>query len=217
MSKIVPVIHTINWKQVKYNLDICHNNGVDFVFLINHGGKKPVDSLIENFYQTRELYPDMKVGLNFLQLTTVESFKVSNTLNPDAVWSDVSFITPDDLTIANEIESERKGLTYFGSVAFKYQKQPASDQLEEICLTAKNYMNVITTSGPATGTPASEVKIANMRKYIGNHPLAIASGVDINNKSMFAKYVDYMLVASSITDARTEIIVEQKLKDLLKC
>lgn len=77
-------------------------------------------------------------------------------------------------------------------------------------------MDVITTSGPGTGQPASVNKIARIRSYIGDFPLALASGVNKDNKKLFEPYVDYMLVASSITD-KGEMINEEKLIELLNC
>ena len=76
-------------------------------------------------------------------------------------------------------------------------------------------MDVITTSGSGTGKSPSLEKIQLMRSYIGDTPLAIASGITPENKSMFTDLVDYLLVASSITD-KDEKIEEYKLKLLLK-
>lgn len=218
MSKIVPVIHIIDWPQVKYNVDMCYRNGVDFIFLIKHGGKAPIDKLIECFYNTKELYPDLKVGVNFLQATTLESFKIANSMKitPDAIWSDVSHVNLDDLSIAEEIKKENyKNIQYFGSIAFKYQRQPSPDELKKLCKIAPNYMDVVTTSGPATGVAANITKIQNMKEWVGDAPMAIASGVNYGNKSVYSQYIDYLLVASSITDSATEFIIEPKLKELL--
>ena len=57
-------------------------------------------------------------------------------------------------------------------------------------------------------------KIEKIRSYIGDFPLAIASGVNKENKKLFEPLVDYMLVASSITD-HNEMIDEIKLQELL--
>ena len=78
-----------------------------------------------------------------------------------------------------------------------------------------DYIDVITTSGPGTGKPPSLEKIQLMRSYIGKTPLAIASGITPENKSMFNDLVDYLLVASSIT-SKDEKFEEYKLKLLLK-
>jgi len=40
--------------------------------------------------------------------------------------------------------------------------------------------------------------------------------VDAKNKEMYSEFVDYLLVASSITNPQTELIIESKLKEILK-
>ena len=77
-------------------------------------------------------------------------------------------------------------------------------------------MDVITTSGAATGVAADLEKIRTIKSYISNHEMAIASGVDYKNKDMYSEFVDYLLVASSITNPQTEMIIESKLKEILK-
>ena len=200
---IVPVIHCQNWNQIKYNLDICSKNGINFVFMINHGHNNPVDNLSTWVKKAKTEYQNIKFGVNFLQLSTADAIITSNNLGADAIWSDYPVIYKP----SNKIP-------LFGPVAFKYQKHVAEYELESVCKEAMNYMDVITTSGPATGKPASLKKIEDIRKYIGNFPLAIASGVNKENKKIFDPLVDYMLVASSITDS-AEMIIESKLIELL--
>ena len=217
-GKIIPVIHTIDMNQVKYNLDLCKNNGIDFVFLINHGfGPKCVETLQTYFNLSKEMY-DIKIGLNFLQVDTPEAMAIVNSMSikPDALWVDKSYITPNDLTKANLIkELNTLSIKYFGAVAFKYQKQPSKNELQLVCETATNYMDVITTSGSATGIAADLEKIKTIKNYIGNHEMAIASGINADNKNMYSEFVDYLLVASSITNPQTEMIIESKLKEIL--
>jgi len=219
MTKVIPVIHAIDWNQVRYNLEMCSNNGVDFVFLINHGyGQDRVNELVNYHNCAKEMF-DMNIGLNFLQLDTPDALNKVNTMSitPDALWVDNSYITPDNLHKADLIATlNPKGVKYFGAVAFKYQKQPTRDELKLVCETACNYMDVVTTSGPATGAAANIEKIKTIKSYIGEHEMAIASGVNSENKKMYAEFVDYLLVASSITDSHTEIIIESKLKEILK-
>jgi predicted TIM-barrel enzyme len=198
---IVPVIHCISWSQIKYNLDICQRNGVEMVFLINHGSIHPVHNLVSWLTNAKKEYPNIKFGVNFLQLKTEEAIMMANQYNADAIWTDYQGTGDRECPL-------------FGAVAFKYQKHVPDDQLESVCKEAMKVMDVITTSGPATGKPASIQKIEKMRSYIGDFPLAIASGVNVENKKLFEPLVDYMLVASSITD-NNEMIIESKLIELI--
>ena len=199
---IIPVIHCVDWNQVNYNLDICSRNGIEMVFLINHTHKSDAVVTLSSLVHMAKLkYPKIKIGVNFLQLDTKESIELCEMIHADAIWSDYE-------------GTSNRNIPFFGAVAFKYQKHVPNDKLEEVCLEAIKNMDVITTSGPATGQPASIEKIKLIRQYIGNHKLAIASGINTGNKKIFEKYADYLLVASSITDSN-EMIDEDKLINLI--
>lgn len=199
---IVPVIHCLNWHQIKTNLETCRKNGVEMVFLINHrpGPDSAID-LEKWFGQAKSEFPEIKIGINFLQLNTEDSIDSCNRIGSDAIWTDYP-----GTGIRNS--------PLFGSVAFKYQKHVPDDKLGPVCLEAMKNMDVICTSGPATGKPASIRKIELIREHIGNFPLALASGINEENKKIFDSLVDYMLVASSITDGN-EIIIDSKLNRLI--
>ena len=216
MSKIIPVIHTLNLKQVQYNVDICANNGVQDIFIISHEYRNPNDAIYH--FRTyleyiKSKYSSMKVGVNFLQLPTYDAVQEAIKLNFDYVWADRSYLTEKStLSIAENIFSDKKNIEYFGTVAFKYQNK--EEDLIWSCEKAKNLMDVVVTSGSATGKSPNIDKIKNIREFIGDKPLAIASGITTDNISLYKEYVDIFMVASSITD-EYESIVEFKLKNLL--
>jgi predicted TIM-barrel enzyme len=66
-------------------------------------------------------------------------------------------------------------------------------------------MDVITTSGMATGSAPAVEKIRSMREAIGKHPLAIASGMTPENVSQFMPYADAFLVATGISKSSYEL------------
>jgi len=216
MSKIIPVIHTINLEQVQYNTHLCHNNGINDVFLINHiihNWKRASFDFFNYLNWIKETYPDMNVGVNYLQLPTLDAIKETERIGFDYLWADKSYINKNTLHEALLIKENISNVKYFGCVAFKYQK-PEED-LEWTCKTATTFMDVVTTSGEATANAPSIEKIRAMKQYIGDIPLAIASGITPENKSSYEEWVDYFLVASSIT-GDGEMIIENRLKDLIK-
>jgi predicted TIM-barrel enzyme len=73
------------------------------------------------------------------------------------------------------------------------------DDLSLAAQIATHYMDVVTTSGPATGEPAEVEKIKTMKKSIGDFPLAIASGITPENVSDCLPYADIFLVATGIS------------------
>jgi predicted TIM-barrel enzyme len=52
---------------------------------------------------------------------------------------------------------------------------------------------------------ADVAKIKTMRAAIGDHPLAIASGITPGNVHLYLPYVDCFLVASGISDSYSEL------------
>lgn len=66
---------------------------------------------------------------------------------------------------------------YFGGVAFKYQRPVADADLGQAAQKSSKWMDVITTSGPETGTAADITKVQLMREGAVTHPIALTSGV----------------------------------------
>lgn len=211
-NNIIPVIHVIDQKQVEDNLKTINEVGLDKCFLINHR---------RNWFHLCEIYTNLKlnesgfyfnlnVGINFLDLNldaSIIKLKQYN-INPSMIWED-NFL--DCEKPRNSLDY--KGL-YFGGVAFKYQKQPKENELEDVCLSAMKVVDVITTSGDYTGKAASINKIEKIKNFIGNFPLAVASGISSENINNYKHLIDYALVASSITDEK-EIINKSKLENLI--
>jgi hypothetical protein len=200
-TEIIPVIHMLTHKQVVQNIEICLSCGIEKVFLINHGLDS--EQLLLTAYNVKFEYPDLWVGINMLGTTT--ELALSTDLTLDGLWCDAT-ISPERAKAVRNF----KGM-FFGGLAFKYQPQPSD--LQSACNDAKLATDVATTSGPGTGKPASLKKITELREMLGEHPMAIASGVSVENIEMYKGIVDYLLVASSITD-NNEIIIESKLIEL---
>lgn len=95
-------------------------------------------------------------------------------------------------------DSKWDGL-FFAGVNFKYQ--PPVDNLPEYLKWAITLANVITTSGPGTGQEADISKIRTFRKLLGEHSLALASGVTVDNIYSYLPYVDAYLVGTGIEDS----------------
>ena len=197
------VIHVQNRDQMLRNVDIARKNGADGVFLINHD----IDSsqLLYCYEEARKRHPSWWIGLNILGLSAGDAQKL---LPEDAsgLWTDYAGVTDEgnvqEASNFHKIDTQWRGL-YFGGVAFKYQS-PVTD-FEKVARYAIEYVDVITTSGEATGSAPPLEKIITMRKGAGVHPLAIASGMTPENVSAYLPYVDCFLVATGISDSHTEL------------
>ncbi len=197
---VLPVIHVESEGQAMENAFIAFEAGADGIFLINHD--YDCGHLLKVFQAVRDKFPGWWVGLNCLDLYPDEVFDViGNDVN--GVWVDNAFVdeTKEVQGYPEYVKQKRLrarwlGL-YFGGVAFKYQREV--EDLEKAVEIAKNYVDVITTSGPGTGLAADVGKIKRMRKAAGNFPLAVASGITPENVADYLPYVDAFLVATGIS------------------
>ncbi len=205
----LPVIHAESEKQAVRNAQIAFDGGADGVFLINH--TIDASALLQCSDAVLNELPDLWVGLNFLGATN------SNALEwiprrVSGLWTDNAGINPNGknpVLEAQNFERERAERArswpgiYFGGVAFKHQLHVQDPGLAA-CL-AIPYVDVVTTSGPATGKAPNILKIRAMKQAIGNHPLAIASGMTPDNVRQFMPWADCFLVATGISESQTEL------------
>lgn len=200
-TEIIPVIHMLNESQVLTNVRTCIDCGIKKVFIINH--RVSSNDLIVCALNIKKKIPDLWVGINILD-RSAEDAMFLNIPTIDGLWCDST------ITIKMAAYRNFNGML-FGGLAFKYQPQPKN--LKDACEEAISSTDVATTSGPGTGKPADIQKIKDIREYLGTHPMAIASGVSVDNISQYSGLVDYLLVASSITTS-SEMIVKEKLLEL---
>jgi predicted TIM-barrel enzyme len=203
---VLPVIHVVNGQQALQNARVAYEAGADGVFLINHevDGKRPLtyNHLLDIHNEVVQALPDWWLGLNCLDLEPHETFQ---HLSPQVagVWVDNAMIDerqaaqPEAERIkAVQTESQWSGF-YFGGVAFKYQRDVMD--VSAAAQTAVAYTDIITTSGSATGQAAPLTKIGQIRAAIGDHPLAIASGLTPENITDYLPLADCFLVATGIS------------------
>lgn len=200
-TELIPVIHMINENQVLTNVLTCLSCGIEKIFIINH--QTTSEELIKCAKRVKDTYPNLWVGINMLDKYVEDA--ILYEFEFDGLWCDQS------IKLEDYKYRKFKGMLFTG-LAFKYQPQPKDIELacKESILTS----DVSTTSGPGTGKAAAINKILELRSHLGEHPMAIASGVSVDNIENYKGIVDYLLVASSIT-SRSEIIYKDKLLELL--
>ena len=204
---VLPVIHAQDDEQIDRNIETVVRCGAQGVFLINHDFD--VELFLPLIERCRQAHPLLWLGVNFLGVTGRDAFPVladleSRGLPIDAYWADDACIDEQ-----HESQSQAEGINtireesgwsgiYFGGTAFKKQRviDPAdyfvSGQI------AAQWMDVVTTSGVATGAAAEIGKIQAFRQGVGDSTLAVASGITPENVHGYAPYVDAILVATGI-------------------
>ncbi len=204
---LIVVVHTEESDQAIRNAKIAFDAGADGIFLINHS--IPATKLLTIYTEVRFRFPDAWIGLNLLDLEPVQVFsRVPGTAS--GIWIDDAG-EEDPVVRAHmnwSLRTRKKDwgrnrALYFGGVAFKYLREV--EDLEYVSKLACKFMDVITTSGTATGLPPDVRKIERMRKAIVNFPLAIASGITPENVREYRPFVDCFLVATGISRSDTEL------------
>lgn len=204
---VTPVIHVLDARQALANVGHAARLGAAGVFLINHDF--PVDLFLPILKRVRAECPDVWMGVNFLAQPGRVAFPILGRLAAegcqiDAYWADDACMderqpsqTEAEAIAAIRAASGWQGM-YFGGVCFKKQR-PVDPALNEYSARlALPFMDVVTTSGVATGQAADMTKIADFRRGLGRAPMAIASGVTPDNAPQYAADVDCFLVATGI-------------------
>ena len=206
---VLPVIHVRDAGQACRNAAIAIEAGSQGVFLINHDFHH--EALLPILREVRARFPSLWLGVNFLAVTGRDAFPVLGRLQDDGVeidayWADDACI---DERAAAENQAEAAAVAaarqasgwqglYFGGTAFKKQRPVDPRDYERAAQVAAGWMNVVTTSGIATGKAAHHDKIAAFRRGCGDAPLALASGVTPENAADYVQDVDAVLVATGI-------------------
>lgn len=206
---VLPVIHVVDESQVAVNVGLAMDHGAQGVFLINHDFG--VDAFLPIIRATRDRFPSLWLGVNFLAVTGRDAFPILAGLEKDgcsvdAYWADDARIDEsrarDDQSEAEAIQRVRAACgwhgLYFGGTAFKKQREVAPENHATAASLATGCMDVVTTSGVATGHSADRDKIRTFRTAMGDAPLALASGVTPENIRHYAADVDAVLVATGI-------------------
>lgn len=212
--RFYPVVHVESEAQAAEQVSLAREADADGAWLINHDPAMGCYGLLDIFRKVRQKNPEFWLGLNFLDLVALEamclvvdeSHIMGNRV--DGLWTDDALIGADaeDLRASSVwgVKHNRgwSGL-YFGGVAFKGQRH-VSDVAAE-AKRAAPHMDVVTTSGVATGVAAPVERVRSMREALSYRPLALASGVTVENALDYLPYVDHFLVASGISRSFHEL------------
>lgn len=206
---ILPVIHVLDSEQAERNIKTAIAGGCPGVFLINHDFEK--EKLVPIIKEMRQAFPDIWLGVNFLAVTGKYAFPIlgelqTNGCQVDGYWADDARMderrAEDDQPEADEIAAIRlssgwNGL-YIGGTAFKKQREVDPAHYGKSARIATSYMDVVVTSGIATGHAADVGKIETFRAHCGDTALGLASGITPENAAQYTDTVDLFMVATGI-------------------
>lgn len=199
---LLVVVHATSPRQALDQSALALDAGADGVFLISHGQIKPnrLAHLADQLVRLASMAgsegvrssADRLVGVNLLGLSPAEAVReLRRVPRVRALWSDKCDARDDE-------DLAPSGPLFFGGAAFKYQREVPLHLVGVAAATAASLCDVVTTSGPATGEPPDPEKLRLMRAALGDHALAVASGVDADNVGAMLPHADAFLVASSL-------------------
>lgn len=216
---LLPVIHPISREEALAAVHIAQSLGIRGVFLIDQGMiERDVLALVR---EVRDRYPALWIGVNLLARAPAEALAAAIDAcgAVDGIWSDNAGV--DERVVharAGDFVAARKRLgwngLYFGGVAFKYQREIAQEYLGRAASNAAPYMDVVCTSGPGTGYAADVSKVRALRSGLGDHAMALASGVTPQNVRDYMPYVQAFLVGTGI-ESRLGVLDPAKVEALL--
>lgn len=206
---VFPVIHVLDNEQAERNIAIAVEAGCPGVFLINHDFAR--EQFLPIIRHARASFPDYWIGVNFLAVTGKVAFPILAQLGDsgvrvDAYWADDARVDesqnernqPEAAEIAEIKRQCGWNGMYFGGTAFKKQREVSPEDYSKSATIATRYMDVVTTSGIATGHSADLGKIQTFRDACGQTPVALASGITPDNVAEYLPLVDAVLVATGI-------------------
>lgn len=204
---VTPVIHVLSSTQALANLETLRAAGCPGAFLINHDFGR--DAFLPILREVRMALPNFWLGVNFLAEDGRVGFATLGALAAQglefqALWADDACLDERqaEQTDATAIAAARAASgwngIYFGGVAFKKQRPVADADLHLAAQLGAVWLDVVTTSGLATGQAPDLDKITRFRAAIVDRPLALASGITPENAGQFARDVDCFLVATGI-------------------
>lgn len=206
--------------------------GVDGLYLIDHfNGNVNKKPLLDAYYNLKSISPEAYIGVNILGLGPHDAMRaLARSINkskglilpPSGLWIDDMMEDGLDKSAAIELRDSNprlKSIRILGGVAFKYTETYTEDPIMASYWTEwlKDSVDVIVTSGEATGREPSLEKLTAMKEAAADKPLAVASGISSDNIRKYEGIVDEILVSSSIeTYPSSGRFDRQKLEELIE-
>lgn len=213
---LLPVIHLARGVSgALESVQIAVDADADGVVLIDQG--MSARQVLDLVPVLRDAHPRLWIGVNLLGCAPEQVVRLPEAHLLGGIWSDDAGVDSlmeeraDHAAAAFRAARAEVGWTglYFGGTAFKTQRDVPHDRLPWVARKAASFMEVVTTSGRGTGIAAEVDKVRILREALGDHPMALASGVTPENVGVFLPFVDAYLVATGIEEAFSRLCPER--------
>lgn len=199
--KIIAVIHIIlkeNLSRLEEQCKIAFENGCYGIFLCPAENNITPDNINSIYYNIRKLYPNKFIGINYMN--NIENFIHIIPDNISAIWTDKGIGNYDSMEMINKINEikNKKKFLYFGGFFHKGNNNNISKmKINKKIKKANLSLDVITTTGESTGIPI-DLEILKHIKELSNKPIALASGININNINNYNNIIEYAIIGTGI-------------------
>jgi len=206
---LLPVLSCYTTEQFMKNITVLFtHSAIDGVWI--ESANCDADVLHDVIAEFKAAYPGRWIGINLIGETFMAVVEFLKKSTPDGIWMDRSYLTDADYqTLPNLVldffnRSGWQGL-YFGGVLFKYVNTQFADDAK-LCQNAREYMDVLTTSGAGTGIAIDKDKLVKIKSSVGDKQVvAVASGITADNIDMIKDYCDIYMLRTAIVDKNDDI------------
>lgn len=202
---LLAVIHATSFDTGLRSAVAAMENGADGLFFVV-GQDLDADVTEALAREVWVHFPGLWLGINYLgDAPRRAAARLCDFEFGSGLWTDDAMNAVNDpLDAEVELGDDR---IHFGGVAFKYTKDIGPRYQKDLARYAayEKKIDVVTTSGPATGVPAPLDKVQRFREGVGDRALALASGITVDNVETFLPYVDAFLVGTGIESAYGQV------------
>jgi hypothetical protein len=192
--------------RMKKEIGIYVNNGIDGIVLENYYGD--YDQLIDAIKYIKTLDLDIAIGVNCLNVDAMGFFLAKeydlDFLQVDSVVGHLKHRDEKSLEAFFKMYRSSCRAMLIGGVRFKYQPVLSLKTVEEDLKIGMTRCDAIAVTENATGQETSIEKIEKFRKELGDFPLVVAAGVNLDNVEKQMKYCDAVIVGSYFKDNYTD-------------
>ena len=218
---VLPVLDCYTPSQFMSNIEnlyLYYKQGkISGAFIVSTNIEYPIFKLV--YEEIKNKFPDFWLGVNLIGENIFKILEFIKEFHPDGMWIDNSYLNnKNDMGICDLILNQIKkynwtGL-YFGGFMFKYSNSCNTYDSSLLKLTHQ-YMDVLTTSGDATGIEIKQEKLDFISDNVKeNICIAVASGITPNNIKNIKSKCNIFIMRTSIINYLGNIDLE-KLDQLI--
>jgi predicted TIM-barrel enzyme len=173
-------------------LFIYQDEGIDAAIIEDYHGT--VQDVYKTLKESQEHNLKIIRGVNILR-NPYSAFALAYEFGAKFIQFD-SVQTPDlSLRSYNELREEFDSIVVIGGVGFKYTK-PTGNSLEKDLNEATERCEAIVTTGSGTGIETPLKKLIEYKNLLGNFPLIVGAGINLDNVYNQLRCADGAIVGS---------------------